>query len=119
MSCYAWRYIRLYTIPPMVVEKHVIATLLELLKAISMIHLTHLLYILLYKLIVECLWLDWVGWELINSHDTEAFVCQLNRVRGVGTKMYGLDHVFPLDDLWFSSDTNTNHKVIQNMYLNV
>ena len=54
---------------------------------------------------------------LIDLLGTDTFVCPLNT--GICTKTCGLDNMFPPDDICFGLDTNTNHMVKQDMYLNV
>ena len=60
---------------------------------------------LLYNLIVDCLWPDPGGWELIDSHGADTFFCLLNIGRGMYTETWGIDNVYPPDDIWFGSDT--------------
>ena len=74
-------------------------------------------YILLYKFVVECLWQEHGGWELIDSHGTGTIVCRLNTGRGIHNETCKVDNVFPPGKLWFASDTEKNCVVVCQVYL--
>ena len=49
--------------------------------------------------IVEYLQPDRGGWELMDSHGAGTVVCPFTTGRRVDTETYGMDNVFPPDDL--------------------
>ena len=48
-------------------------------------------------------------WEQIDSHDAGSVVCPFTTGRSIGTETFGMDNVFPPDDLYFGLDTNTGY----------
>ena len=59
------------------------------------------------------------GWELIASLGAGTFVCLLITGREIDTETCEVDNVFPPDDIWFTSDNNTNSVIIYNFCLHV
>ena len=108
-----------YTTPANCCGKCSIAMIIDLQNVISIIPLTLQLYRLLYKSIMECLWPDHGGCELINPHGVVPahLSTLLNTGRGMTTETCGVDDVFPPDGFWFRSDTNTNCRVIYSLWL--
>ena len=75
-------------------------------------------YTLLFDFIIECIWPDHGGWEIINSHAAGTYVL-LNTGRGLSTETCEVDIVFLPGNVGLGSDNDTNCAVIHNLYLDV
>ena len=93
-SCPLWIIMDIVLVLSIIVEKKNCNDTRIIVCNINDPHISSTAYTILYKLIVERHWSDCGGWELIDTHGTGTFVCQLETGRGISTGSCTVGNVF-------------------------